>query len=121
MSSGEHASAAAPERYEPPISPEVADELARKVRAETEDLIHVSTSSGSSGDCRLHVPANPDGQDTETACSGPHSWREPSRKPVECFPVGWLPWCTLCAIETLEELERPPGIPLQAIPDGGDT
>lgn len=117
--SREGAGATAAHIFEEAIGEQRADALARKLREQTDEIVHLSTSSGSSGDARLHVPANPeDEENTEPICSGMSSWRSPRRKDVSCFPPGWMPWCSRCAVTVLDELEVPPGIPIVAIPDG---
>lgn len=112
----EHAGASASHRFDGPISEHRADELARELREQTDEIVHVSTSSGSTGDARIHVPANLDDEDDhEVRCSGVRSWRDPRRKPVECFPPGWMTWCTRCAVTVLD-LEAPPGVPIRPLP-----
>lgn len=114
MSSGEHARATASHRYDGPIDERLADEAARELREQTDEVLILSTSSGSTGDVRMHVP---DGDGTEALCQSMNSWREPRRKPVSCYPPGWHSWCARCAISVVDWLEAPPGIPIQALPE----
>lgn len=98
-----------------------ADELARTLRQRFEEVVVISTSSGSRNGSHMHVPANPDEEDdTEVLCHGVNSWRDPTRKEIGVYPVGYLPWCSNCALLELDELDARPGYPIQADP-GGDA
>lgn len=102
-----------------PIGDAEAEMLARDLR-ERHDVVIVLTSSGS-GTARMHVPEHPeDEEDFETLCNGIKSWREPRRKSIDVFPPGWFPWCSLCAVNALEDLEVAPGQPIRAQPNRSD-